>query len=208
MALTTTREVLLSQYHTSAAGVVKLFWTGATFKTQQDFDDDGVAEIQLAGRLAAFQHYEHARSDGLLWMPFPIPVPEDPDPPDESAPALPVAAKARRVRRAAGVTLKSLAEEIGVHANTISVWERAGARLNQTPRGGRTPELLAKFRRYLEALATMEGYEPTVRRDLSGSTHVEPDRVTGLDGKRRCSQAGCGTILSRFNHGERCACHA
>lgn len=95
MALTTTREVLLAQYHTSAAGVVRLYWTGATFKTQQDFDDDGVAEIELAGPRDAFLQYEYARNAGLLWRPFPVPAPDpEPDPPDESEPALPLAAEA------------------------------------------------------------------------------------------------------------------
>lgn len=174
----------MAEHTTSTAGVVLLIWSGDSFRTEQQFDDGNVAVIELPKPFDAFLCYEYAREHGRIRAPFPVPVVE---------PASP-----RRIRRAAGVTQKSLAAEIGVSEHQVAVWEQAGASLSSMRRGGRSAENCAKFRRYVEALATMEGYEPLKRpRAVAASP----------DGKRRCSHPGCGAILSRFNDGDRCACH-
>lgn len=192
MEMTAGQETILAQYRTSMPGVVKLFWTGSVFKTQQDFDDDGTAVIELADPLNAFLHYEYARSTGLLWRPFPVPVAEESEPSVKRAPALLSPAEARRIRCAAGVSPRQVDELAHLTAGTAERWERHGISEWTV---ARYPKNVA---RYVQALAAI----------ARGKHGLKTPAPAPTDGKRRCNHPGCITVLSRFNDGDRCACHA
>lgn len=248
MQITTPRK--LCELQLPSGPIVGLYQEDSRFYAKQELPDGESFVVEITDPAAAYKYYLFAADAGKCLSSFPGPVPQ-PDPPDESEPALSLAGEARRIRRAAGVTLVSLAMEIGVHPVTIAAWERVGARLNETLRGSnRTAELRAKFQRYVEALATMEDSAQAPERDLAGAKVAElraalvaldareeaaaqdkaarqrkadaarlaelqdsapltrPRPVAASpDGKRRCSHPGCDTILSRFNDGDRCACH-
>lgn len=191
MEATTRQGMVLAEYDTSLSGVVLLIWSAGTFCTEQEFAGGETTSIEVPSPLEAFLCYEYARENGRVRAPFPVPVHDDePDPPDEGAPALPLAAERREIRRSAGVSQRRLAAEIGISHHTLSAWEHAGV----IERSGRTADHCAKFRRYLEEIAAMKG-------GVFKSTMTP-------DGPRRCAHPGCGAILSRYNDGDRCACHA
>jgi hypothetical protein len=196
MQITTPRE--LCELQLPSGPIVVLYQEDGRFYTKQELPDDESFVVEITAPAAAYEYYLFAADAGKCLSSFPEPVPQPVAPPERPAPAPLPAGEARRIRRAAGVTQKSLAAEIGVSEHQVSVWEQAGASLSPMRRGGRSAEYCAKFRRYVEALTTMEGYEPLKR---PGAVAASPD------GKRRCSHPGCGAILSRFNDGDRCACH-
>ena len=196
MSITETRRLDLCELRLTSGPLVALLYDEGRFFTRQQFDDGNVATIELPTALDAFLCYESAREHGRIRAPFPVRVAdEEPDPPQQT-----FAAEARRIRRRAGVTRQAMAVEVGVAASTIHVWETDGASALAIAR--RASSL--KFRRYVAALAELEVAFPEV-----ADPPAEPQVVTTApDGKRRCSHAGCGAILSRFNDGDRCSCHS
>lgn len=210
MQTTVRQETILAEYTTSVAGVVLLAWSGDSFRTEQQFDDGNVATIELAGPLDAFLCYEYAREHGCVRGPFPVPVANpEPDPPDESAPALPLAAEARRIRRASGISQRQLARIAGFSVGVVQTWECG----TYADRLWYPSRYLAQLARYAVALRSVERGEHAPDKAMGRPPLRTPDDSVAsgpsAEGvKRRCSRPGCGAILSRFNDGDRCAPHA
>src|SRR5665647_655371 len=117
MQITTPRE--LCALPLPSGPIVVLYQEDGRFFTEQQFDDGNAATIELPTTLDAFRCYQYAREHGRIRAPFPVPVAdEEPDPPEQT-----FAAKARRIRVRAGVSVRDLAAEVGVKSDTIKVWE-------------------------------------------------------------------------------------
>lgn len=194
MSITETRRPELCELRLPSGPLVALLYDDGLFFTEQQFDDGNAATIELPTALDAFLCYQYAREHGRIRAPFPVPVAdEEPDPPVQT-----FAAEARRIRLRAGVSVRALAAEVGVKSDTIKVWETDSS---ESPWAIVHRARSAKYRRYVATLVRLDVADPLPA--------PAPQAVSAPpDGKRRCAAPGCDTILSRFNEGDSCACHA
>lgn len=95
MGITEARQRELCEIELPSGALCALLYDGGRFFTEQQFGELGAVTIELPTTREAFTCHKYARGHGRIREPFPVPVvDEEPDPPDESAPALPLAALA------------------------------------------------------------------------------------------------------------------
>lgn len=189
MQSTTPQE--LCKLQLPSGPTVGLYRDGDRYYTQSELPGGETLTVEITNLSTAYEWYLLAADEGDCLSAFPEPVPELP------APALkprarrgyssPGTARVSRTLREAGVARRQVAAKIGVHLSTLYDWDKRGDAAFAN----------AKFQRYVDVLEALERGEP-----------FTPSPAPAPDGKRRCAHPGCDAILSRWNDGDECACHA